>query len=52
MEKDSKKNLYLGSSLQDFGRRGWKIESVIPDPDNRSQLIVFMQRQTVLRLSE
>lgn len=52
LEKDAKKNLYLGSSLSEFGRRGWKIESVIPDPDNREQLIVFMQRQTVLRMNQ
>lgn len=52
MEKDPKKNLFLGSSLQDFGRRGWKVESVIPDPDDSQQLIVFMQRQTILRFSE
>ena len=50
MEKDLKKDLFLGSSLADFGRRGWKIESVIPDPDNGKQLIVFMQRQTILRM--
>lgn len=49
MEKDPKKDLYLGSSLQDFGRRGWKVETVIPDPDDNRQLIVFMQRQTVFR---
>lgn len=52
LEKDPKKQLFLGSSLADFGRRGWKIESVISDPDNSQQLIVFMQRQTVLRLNQ
>ena len=52
MEKDPKKDLFLGSSLSDFGRRGWKVESVVPDPDNSQQLIVFMQRQTVLRMNQ
>ncbi len=52
MEKDEKKGLFLGSTLQDFGRRGWQLESVIPDPNNSQQLIVFMQRQTVLRLNQ
>ncbi|MEZ6123720.1 MAG: hypothetical protein R3C49_11150 [Planctomycetaceae bacterium] len=52
MEKDPKKGLFLGSSLGDFGQRGWKIEAVVPDPDNSQQMIVFMQRQTILRLKE
>jgi len=52
MEKDPKKDLYLGSSLSDFGRRGWKVESVIPDPDDKQQLIVFMQRQTIWRMNK
>ena len=52
MEKDSQKGMFLGSSLQDFGKRGWQLESVIADPDNSQQLIVFMQRQTVLRLNQ
>ena len=51
MEKDPNKGLFLGSSLADFGRRGWKVESVIPNPDNKGQLIVFMQRQTILRMN-
>lgn len=52
MEKDAQKNLYLGSTLQEFGRRGWQVQSVIPDPDNSQKLIVFMQRQTVLRMGQ
>jgi hypothetical protein len=52
MEKDAKKGLFLGSSLGDFGRRGWKIVSVIPDHDNSQQIIVFMQRQTILRINK
>jgi hypothetical protein len=52
MEKDAKKGLFLGSSLGDFGRRGWKIVSVIPDHDNHQQIIVFMQRQTILRINK
>lgn len=51
MEKDPKKNLFLGSSLGDLGRRGWKIVTVEPDPDNSRQMIVFMQRQTILRMN-
>ncbi|MEQ9408160.1 MAG: hypothetical protein RIK87_10565 [Fuerstiella sp.] len=50
LEKDPKKDLFLGSSLADFGRRGWKIVAVEPNPDNRGQMIVFMERQTILRM--
>jgi len=50
MEKDAKKDVFLGSSLGDLGRRGWKIVSVLPDPDDREQMVVFMQRQTMIRL--
>lgn len=50
MEKDTKKNAFLGSSLGDLGRRGWKIVSVLPDSDNREKVVVFMQRQTMIRL--
>lgn len=50
LEKDAKSNLFLGSSLGDFGRRGWKIVSVQPDPDDRQQMVVFLQRQTMIRL--
>jgi len=52
MEKDAKKGLFLGSSLGDLGDRGWKIVSVNPDPGNSQQMIVFMQRQTILKLGE
>lgn len=50
MVKDAKKDVFLGSSLGDLGRRGWKIVSVLPDPDDREQMVVFMQRQTMIRL--
>ena len=52
MEKDAKKGQYLGSSLADLGRRGWKIADVQPDPEDRHQFIVFMQRQTMLRMNK
>lgn len=50
LSKDPTKDVFLGSSLKDFGQRGWKIVSVQPDPDTSDQFIVFMQRRTVLRL--
>lgn len=50
LEKDANKDAFLGSSLSDFGRRGWKIVGVQPDPDNRQQMVVFMQRQSMIRL--
>ena len=50
LEKDDKKSVFLGASLSQFGRRGWKIASTVPDPSNPDKLIVMMQRQTVLKI--
>ena len=52
LEKDSRRKVFLGSSLSDFGKRGWKIADSVPDPDNREKLIVFMQRQSILKLGD
>ncbi len=52
LEKDSERDLFLGSGLSQFGRRGWQIANAVPDPDNDQQLIVFMQRQTILKLGD
>ena len=50
LEKDPKRHVFLGSALGDLGKRGWKIANAVQDPDNKHQLIVFMQRQTILKL--
>ena len=50
IKKDAEKGAFLGSSLQEFGGRGWRMVSVTPNPDDRSQMIVFMQRQAAVRL--
>ena len=50
LRKDTEKNAFLGGSLKDYGSKGWQMVSVQPDPDNSRQLIVFMQRQTAIRL--
>ena len=50
LEKDTKKDAFLGSDLGDLGRRGWKIVGVQPDPDTSKKMIVFMQRQSMIRL--
>lgn len=52
LEQDSKRQVFLGSALGDLGKRGWKIADAVPDPDNSRQLIVFMQRQTILKLGD
>ncbi len=50
LPKDAKQNLFLGAALKEHGSRGWLMVSVQPDPDNRAQMIVFMQRQAAVRL--
>ena len=48
LEKAPGQGRFLGASLENFGRRGWKIAAVQQDPDNRDQLIIFLQRRRVL----
>ena len=50
LEKAPGQGRFLGRSLEDFGRRGWKIAAVQQDPDNRDQLIIFLQRRRVMNL--
>lgn len=52
LEKDAKRQVFLGSSLSEFGKRGWKIANTVPDPDNDEKMIVFMQRQSILKLGD
>lgn len=49
MEPDHDDGLFKGKSLSDFGRRGWKIVGVEPDPEGSRRMIIFMERQTILR---
>lgn len=49
LEPDPEDGLYKGKDLGDFGRRGWKIVGTEPDPAGSHQIIVFMERQTILR---
>ncbi len=52
LEKDAKRQVFLGSALGDLGKRGWKVLTAVPDPDNKKQMVVFMQRQTILKLGD
>lgn len=52
LEQDPKRQVFLGSALGDLGKRGWKIADAVQDPDNSRQLVVFMQRQTILKLGD
>lgn len=47
LEKDPKKDLFIGSALGDLGRKGWQIVGVEPNPDNSQEMIVFLQRRTL-----
>ncbi|GAB5440945.1 MAG: hypothetical protein Fues2KO_12940 [Fuerstiella sp.] len=50
LSRDAERGVFLGSKLNDFGSRGWKIASVQPDPARQNQMIIFMQRQSAIRL--
>lgn len=44
--------LFLGSSLADLGRKGWQMKSVVPNPDDQNEMIVFFERKRVRRFTE
>ncbi len=48
LDKD-KDGLYKGKYVEDLGSRGWQLVSVVPSPDNRDQMIMFFQRQSIFR---
>ena len=52
LDKDSERDVFLGSALGDVGNRGWKIADVVANPGNDDQMIVFMQRQTILKIGD
>lgn len=42
--------LFLGETLQNkLGEHGWILTDVVPDPDNKNQMICFFHRQTILK---
>lgn len=43
---------FKGAYLEKLGSRGWKMVSVVPNPDNNQQMIAFFQRQTILKIGE
>lgn len=51
LAKDPGKDLFLGSSLADLGRKGWQMKSVIPNPDDKGEVIVFFERKRVRRFT-
>lgn len=52
LDRDSERGVFLGSALSDVGNRGWKIADVVPNPSDSDQMIVFMQRQTILKIGD
>lgn len=52
LAKDPTKDLFLGSSLADLGQKGWQMKSVVPNPDNGDEVIVFFERKRVRRFTE
>lgn len=43
---------FKGALMKELGNRGWQMVDVVPNPDDLDQMIVFFQRQTILRLSQ
>lgn len=51
LEKDDEGE-FKGAQLRELGNRGWQLVNAVPDPDNREQMILFFQRQTILKLGQ
>ena len=51
MEKDED-GVFKGSYIKDIGDKGWQLVTAVPDPDDRNRMILFFQRQTILRLGD
>lgn len=51
LEKD-KDGVYKGSHLKDLGGKGWQLVTALPAPDDREQLVLFFQRQTLISRGE
>ena len=51
LEKDPD-GFFKGSYIKDLGNKGWQLVSAVPSPDNPDQMVLFFQRQTILKLGE
>lgn len=42
--------LFKGETLQSkLGEQGWILTEIVPDPDDKDQLVCFFHRQTILK---
>lgn len=48
LEKDEE-GMFKGSYLSSLGNKGWELVSAVPSPDNKDQMVLFFQRQSILR---
>ena len=40
---------FKGAGLEKIGNQGWQLVNAVPNPDNSNQMILFFQRQSVLK---
>ncbi len=51
LEKDEE-GTFKGSYIRDLGDKGWQLVTAVPSPDDKDQMILFFQRQTIIRRAE
>ena len=51
LDKDDEGD-FKGGQMKELGNRGWKMVSAVPNPEDRNQMILFFQRQTILKLGQ
>jgi hypothetical protein len=49
LEKDDE-GLFKAAYIRDLGYKGWRLVSAVPNPDNKEQMVLFFQRQTILNI--
>lgn len=47
LDKDAK-GMFKGANIDGIGSRGWEMVNVVPNPDDADQVMVFLQRRTLL----
>ena len=46
-----KDGVFRGKYMSEIGRKGWQLVSAVPNPEDKTEMILFFQRQTLLSSS-
>ena len=43
-----KDGVFRGKHMEELGDRGWQLVSAVPNPDQKEEMILFLQRRVLL----